>query len=98
MSSNYDMNVDAELLSSIEEKLKRIGQNLSESTGKMVTALQHSQEFLSGNQFDRAKQTTLRCIEISGKTTNNIRNAIVFVSDLEAAVDKYSRSEYNGGN
>lgn len=97
MAGQYDMFVDFETLCSIEDKLKMIGYNLSQSTEQMVTALQYSQEFLSGNQFEKAKQTTLNCIEITGKTGNNITNAIAYICRLKEIVDQYSICEYNNG-
>jgi len=97
MTNQYDMCVDFETLCSIEDKLKMISYNLSLSTKQMVMALQSSQEYLSGNQFAKAKQTTLNCIEITGKTSNNITNALDYICKLKEIVDRYSMCGYNNG-
>ena len=70
-------------------------ERVNESTEQMVIALQYSQEYLSGNQFEKAKQTTLNCIEITGKTSNNITNAITYICKLKEIVDRYSMCGYS---
>lgn len=94
MDDQYDINVDYEALCETEDKLKRIGNNLNESTERMVLALQYCQGFLSGNQFDKASQTTFDCIEQAGKTSNNISNAINYIEQLKHAVERYSKCVY----
>ena len=98
MNSKYDMCVDLEALCAIEDNLRRIGVNLSESTERMLLALQSSQGFLAGKQFEKAQKTTMSCIDITAKTNNNIRNLLAYISQLKELVDSYDKSRYEEVN
>ena len=98
MSSKYDMCVDLEALWAIEDNLRRIGVNLSESTERMLLALQSSQGFLAGKQFEKAQKTTMSCIDITAKTNNNIRNLLAYISQLKELVNTYDKSRYEEVN
>ena len=91
MDSQYDVCVDYDALCVIEEKLKRIGLNLTDATEKMLFALQTSQGFLAGRQFEKAQKTTMGCIDITAKTNNNIRNTLEYIDQLK---ELYSQAIY----
>jgi len=93
-ADRYDICADYDAMYSMSDKLKAIGIDLSESTKKMLLALQASQGFLSGRQYERARATTLNCIEAAGVTVNNIQNATVFLSELMNTIEDYSRCRY----
>lgn len=76
MESKYDVCVDFDALCAIEDKLKRIGVNLSDATQKMHLSLQTSQGFLAGNQFEKAQKTTMGCIDITDRTIRNKIRAV----------------------
>ena len=94
MDLQYDMCVDLDALQSIEEKLKRIGTSINDATEQMILALQTSQDFLAGQQYEKAQKTTLSCIDIAAQTTNNIRNAVAYLVQLEELLDAYNRCKY----
>lgn len=94
MDTRFDINVDYDVLCAIEDKLKKIGYNLSNSTEKMLMALQSSQGFLAGNQFEKAKHTTMKCIEVTGRTSNNLRNAGEYIEELRRVYGEYSSYMY----
>ena len=93
-----DMVNSVDALDAIEDKLRNIGSDLNESTQKMLIALQASQGFLEGNQFHKAKMTTMNCIEISSRTMNNIQNARQNIAKLRTVLEQYLRCEYSGGH
>lgn len=96
MSAVYDMSVDYDTLCKIEDKLQKIEYDLNGSTEKMVAAIQISQDFLAGNQFEKAKSTTMSCVELTGKTGTNIKYARDYISKLRTALEEYSRCGYTG--
>lgn len=90
------MCVDYDTLCSIEDKLQKIEFDLNNSTQKMVDAIQRSQDFLAGNQFEKAKNTTMSCVELSRKTEINIDYAKKYIGDLRMALEEYGRCGYSG--
>ena len=78
--------------------MRRIGVNLSESTERMLLALQSSQGFLAGKQFEKAQKTTMSCIDITAKTNNNIRNLLAYISQLKELVNTYDKCRYEEVN
>ena len=97
MDSQYDVCVDYDALCVIEEKLKRIGLNLTDATEKMLFALQTSQGFLAGRQFVKAQKTTMGCIDITAKTNNNIRNTLEYIDQLKELLMQYNGCKYEEG-
>lgn len=94
MELQYDMCTDLESLHAIEEKLRSIGTSLNDATEQMILALQTSQDFLAGRQYEQAQKTTLSCIDITAKTTNNIRNALAYLAQLEEKLEAYNQCKY----
>ena len=94
MNYNYDMNVDIDTLCKILSELESIRRNISESTDCMVFALRHSGNFLSGEQYGKACETTLLCAESARKTVENISHVMEYVSKLKTGLESYSRCEY----
>ena len=97
MNSGYDMCVDYQTLEELRMRLKRIGSELTEATKQMVEALQVSQDFLAGRQFEEARVLTLQTVEVTTVTSNNIENAIRYLDNLMAHVSDYESSKYTGG-
>ena len=96
MAEVYDMCVDYDILCDIEDKLQKIGYDLNNSTEQMNNAIRNSQEFLAGNQFEKAKNITSSCISITNKTRNNIRYAVEYIDKLRNVIDEYVKCEYSG--
>ena len=96
MATSYDMCVDYDILCSIEDKLQKIEYDLNNSMDHMVKAIQSSQDFLVGIQFEKAKRTTASCMEITRKTGNNIRHAMEYIAKLKDALEEYGKYSYNG--
>lgn len=94
MSGTYDVCVDYDALCKMEDNLLMIQHDLSESTERMKTAIAQSQNFLAGNQFEKAKNTTLMCAAMSETTLRNIDKAKNYLSELRMALDLYARGEY----
>ena len=97
MRAGYDMYVDYDELSSMETRLAAIRQALYESNNVMSRELIASQSFLEGEQFEKAKAATLRCIQLSGRTSDNIQNALIYIAKLKECLDAYTRSGYPEG-
>lgn len=97
MESKYDVCVDFDALCAIEDKLKRIGVNLSDATQKMHLSLQTSQGFLAGNQFEKAQKTTIGCIDITDRTIRNISNALTYIDQLKELIAVYDTCRYEEG-
>ena len=72
------MNVDPNAIEEINSKLKTINRNLSNANQQMLTSLLQSQGFLEGHQFEKARKVTLKNIEQTGITSNNIRHSIEY--------------------
>lgn len=98
MNGSFDMCIDLQTVVQISEKLKQIGSQLSDATKKMVDALQDSQGFLAGKQYEKARSLTLKTVETSTVTATNINNALRYLSDLEEHVNNYSTCKYMGGH
>ncbi len=97
MEFRYDVCVDFDALCAIEEKLKSIGVNLAGAIEEMLLALQTSQGFLAGRQFEKAQKTTMGCINITAKTNNNIRNALAYIDQLQELLRTYDTCRYEEG-
>ena len=94
MNSAYDMCVSYDTLCDLEDKFRKIDDGLRNSTEQMIKAIQNSQEFLSGNQFERAKSTTSNCVELTEKTSNNINRALKYIDELMSALEEYGSCGY----
>lgn len=96
MNDSYDICVDYNTLCTVEDKLQRISYDLTESTQKMVEFIQKSQGFLAGNQFEKAKATTIDCTNLTARTSTNIGHAQDYIVKLRTALEEYSRCGYTG--
>ena len=96
MSAGFDINVDYDTLCRLEEKLQYISHDLTESTEQMSQAIQRSQDFLAGNQFEKAKNTTMTCIQHTNRTNGNIKYARKYLGDLKSLLEEYGRCTYDG--
>ncbi|WP_026509135.1 MULTISPECIES: hypothetical protein [unclassified Butyrivibrio] len=94
--AGYDMDVNYDTLCSVEEKLEKIQFDLDNSTQKMADAIQRSQDFLAGNQYEKAKSITTRSIELTKRTHDNIGNARKYIGDLRMIMEEYGRCGYPG--
>ncbi len=92
--ADYDMCVDYDTLCVIEDKLQKIEYDLTSSTQKMVEAIQKSQDFLAGNQFEKANSITMSCVDISRKTETNIEYAKKYIGGLRTALEEYCKCSY----
>ena len=94
---NNDMNVDSIAIEEINSKLKTINRNLSNANQQMLTSLLQSQGFLEGHQFEKARKVTLKNIEQTGITSNNIRHSIEYNEKILVLLYKYDKCKYTGG-
>lgn len=93
--AGYDMCVDYDTLCAIEEKLQKIEYDLNSSTKKMTDSIQRSQDFLAGKQFEKARNTTMSCVEVSRKTEMNLEYARKYIGELRMALEEYGRCSYS---
>ncbi len=96
MNTAYDICVDYDTLCELQYKLELITHDLTNSTEQMTRAIQNSQEFLAGYQFEKAKRTTMTCVGLTEKTANNIRHAMEYLEKLKAILEEYGRCMYSG--
>ena len=96
MSKTYDIYVDYDTLCVLQYKLELITHDLTNSTEQMTRAIQNSQEFLAGYQFEKAKRTTMACVNLTAKTGNNIRHAMEYLEKLKGVLEEYGRCAYSG--
>lgn len=94
----YDICIDRMVLDTIETKIERIERDIDESTMSMDKAINQSQNFLSGNQFEKAKNTTLNCLASSKNTQQNLRAAREYIVTLRNLIDEYAKYCYSGEN
>ncbi|WP_440452838.1 MULTISPECIES: hypothetical protein [Ruminococcus] len=94
---NNDMNVDPYAIEEINSKLKTINRNLSNANQQMLTSLLQSQGFLEGHQFEKARKVTLKNIEQTGITSNNIRHSIEYNEKILDLLYRYDKCKYTGG-
>lgn len=94
MPGTYDIDVDYEELCEIERKLNAIYQNLKNGRNLMSSNIQKCEGFLSGNQFNIAKEKTKICTDLTSKTANNIATIIAYISELKECVLEYNESRY----
>ena len=98
MSAEYDICVDYETLCELQNKLKIIAYDLTSSTDQMNRAVQNSQEFLAGHQFEKAQKTTMACISLTERTNQNIGRAAEYLETLKGVLEEYGRCAYAGGD
>ena len=95
MADGYDMCVDYVILCGVEDKLQKIEYDLNNSADQMVKAIEESQNFLEGYQFEEVKKITASCVEITRKTGTNITHAMEYLGKLKTALEEYGRCGYN---
>lgn len=94
---NNDMNVDSNTIEEINSKLKSINRNLSNANQQMIVSLSQSQGFLEGQQFNKAKRVTVKNIEQTAITSNNIRHSIEYNEKILELLHSYEKCKYTGG-
>ena len=95
MGTSYDMCIDYETLCELESKLIDIRNNVGVSADSMLFALRNCDGFLSGNQFEKASQTTIMCSEVSKKTIENISEVLKYIAKLKECLETYSGCRYS---
>ena len=90
----YDICADSETLDLVEKKIVRIQHEMTDSVQKMSSALQRSENFLSGEQFEKAKGVTGQCIVIAQKTSIYLEKASEFLAKLRDILDDYCNCCY----
>lgn len=96
MNKNYDMNVDYDTLESVKRETIKIQRNLNESTTQMNIAFQQAQGYLSGYQFEQARDVIMRCIYSTSKAVNNLERADKYIEELEDILVQYVSCTYKG--
>lgn len=94
MGAAYDIFVDYDSLCDLQNRLDRISQNLVYSVEQMTNSIRSSQDFLSGVQFEKAKETTLSCVKTAKGTIDNIRHARDYLEKLKAILEDYAQCKY----
>ena len=94
MRTEYDRCVDARTLDNIQQSLSRIGVHLNRSTDNMIAGLQQSRGFLSGMQFEKAKQATQECINSTTEVSNAILDIQNWIEQLKETVEEYAKCGY----
>ena len=97
MDTAYDICVDYDVLCELRYKLELIAHDLTNSTENMTRAIQSSQHFLAGYQFEKAKRTTMACVKLTERTGNNICHAMEYLDNLKTILEEYGRCSYNEG-
>lgn len=91
-----DMDVDYDTLLIVDNKLDKISYSLMNSAQQMQTAIRNSQDFLSGQQFEKAKNITFECTQYTELTAQNLIYAKTFIEELLVLLDEYGQCEYGG--
>ena len=94
MDTRYDMCLDHEELCRMEKKLNENRETIYRSDHVMAQNLIEGEAFLEGEQFEKAKAATLRCIQYSGRTCDNIKNALTFIEQLKECLETYTQCAY----
>lgn len=97
IGSTFDMCVDNPTLETLMDKLMIIDTELSDATKKMTDALQESQNFLAGQQYEKARTITIQTVKIAANTSRNINHAITFLKQLKEYTSDYASCQYKGG-
>lgn len=94
--AEYDMCVDMETLGEARAELQLIEGNLLDSVNSMINAINQADGFLIGNQFEKARSYTGRCVEITKRTIGNISHAADYLDELMELLNEYSKCTYKG--
>lgn len=94
--TSYDICVDYDTLCALQYKLDLVAHDLTNSAEQMTRAIQNSQEFLAGNQFEKAKRTTVTCVSLTERTCNNIKHAKEYLEKLITVLEDYGQCAYQG--
>ena len=95
MGETFDICVEYNTLCELQYKLELIMHDLTNSTEQMARAIENSQEFLAGYQYEKVKRITMECINRTGKTENNIHHAIEYLEELKGFLEEYGLYMYN---
>ncbi|MBR1764618.1 MAG: hypothetical protein IJ746_04425 [Ruminococcus sp.] len=94
MKRHYDMCVDLNTLNDLHVGLKRIKLNIESSVSQMDRAMGYSQDYLSGEQFEKARAITDSCLERNKITVKNIEHALKYLEELMEQTERYNKLMY----
>lgn len=89
------MCVDYDILIDTEDNLRKIEYDLANSVEQIVNTLRNSQNFLEGNQFEKAKRITNSCVQATNITLNNITHARKYLEELKEVLAEYEQGSYH---
>ncbi len=94
--NKYDMNVDYSVLEEIEGKIKNVSERMNETVNGMITSLNYSQNYLSGLQFERAREVTELCINQTKENQLRMCSSAIYLRQLKDLIQEYNRCKYVG--
>ncbi len=94
MTGEYDIYVDCDYLTDLEERLMTINNALNGASEQMISAVNYSQGFLSGRQFENAKEITKHCVNNTSQTCDNILKTIQYLEELKTVLEEYEKCRY----
>lgn len=92
----YDMHVSSETVEYVKEKILNIANDLSSSTQEMFVSVNRAQGFLAGNQYNKAQQTTMDCINITNNTVNSLADGVDYLEEINLILEEYNQCRYRG--
>ena len=79
------------------DKINRISDNMEISIRQMRAAINESQNFLSGQQFEKAKDITTKTVENSRRCCSDLTHTTEYLERLRTALMEYRSCIYSGG-
>lgn len=96
--TSYDMCVEFDVLCDLDEKLHLIKHNLENIRTQMDNSINRAQDYLAGEQYEKAKRITETCVKDTTKTEGNIEYAMKYLSELMAKMEEYNSCKFEGVN
>ncbi len=94
MKKSYDMCTDVNTLYDLHTGLKKIKLGIENSVSQMDRAMGYSQDYLSGEQFEKARAVTDSCLERNKITVESIGLVLKYLEELMAQTEKYNKLRY----
>lgn len=96
MAYIYDMCVDEDTIIELKRQLTNVNNKLNYASQEMIVNLSRAKGFLDGNQFLKAESITSENYNKSLIMSNEICDAIDYLSEIENILQEYFNCEYEG--
>lgn len=92
--ANYDIDVEYDELCRVDEKLSSIEKRIHNSLTDMINTVNSNNEYLSGQQYNKMRNTTDSYRKQAMSSINEIECTRDYIQELKAVIQEYSKCIY----